>query len=161
MQSVQASCWALTLLIVTTRDGVWHSSTVGTVARQRPNIYITCHIGIHWQPWSRFSDTGILPGGHFLPPRVSLRTELACRECSHCVRRKGSTSGSCHEDLPSLLFFFETGSHCIVLACLELTRDLPASISRVLGLKVCSTPVQDFIFINMVLNIGHRLKSGK
>jgi hypothetical protein len=34
--------------------------------------------------------------------------------------------------------FFETGFLCVALAVLEL-RNLPASASRVLGLKACTT----------------------
>jgi hypothetical protein len=51
----------------------------------------------------------------------------------------------------SLFWFFETGFLCTALAVLELTfvdqaglelRNLPASVSRVLGLKVCTTNTQ-------------------
>jgi hypothetical protein len=38
-----------------------------------------------------------------------------------------------------LFLFFETGFLCVALAVLEL-RNLPASASRVLGLKACATP---------------------
>jgi hypothetical protein len=53
-------------------------------------------------------------------------------------------------------FFFETGFLCIALAVLELNsvdqaglelRNLPASASRVLGLKECATtPGQMFLY---------------
>jgi hypothetical protein len=44
-----------------------------------------------------------------------------------------------------LFFFFETGFLCIALAVLEL-RNLPASASRVLGLKACATTPGAFLF---------------
>ena len=44
-----------------------------------------------------------------------------------------------------LLFFFETGFFCVALAVLEL-RNLPASASRVLGLKVCVTTPGETVF---------------
>lgn len=52
-----------------------------------------------------------------------------------------------HHSYHSIDFCFETGSHYVALACLELTvnqaglklTDLPASTSQVLGVKACAT----------------------